>query len=59
MLLFVCCSVAAISFAQKETFELFTFTPPKGDPQVNEVQEAEGWKIKAGKSNLPVYQKLF
>ena len=109
LFLFICCSVAAISFAQKETFDLFTYTPPQGwdkdvdenfvsylisdnktkswcrinltkstiskgsieddfesewqelivknyhptgNREVNEVQEAEGWKIKAGKSKF-------
>ena len=111
-----CVFILNNAFAQKETFDLYTFTPPQGwtknveenfvsyiitnyktkswcrinvtkstiskgsieadfesewqglivknyhptgDPQVNEIQEAEGCKIKAGKSNLPVYQKLF
>ena len=109
LLLFICCLVIAISFAQKETFDLFTYTPPQGwekdveenfvsyiisdnktkswcrinltkstiskgsieddfesewqelivknynptgNREVNEVQEAEGWKIKAGKSKF-------
>jgi starvation-inducible outer membrane lipoprotein len=109
MSLFVCCSVAAISFAQQQTFDLITFTPPKGwtknvgetllsytitdnktkswcrinvvksttskgtieadfesewldlvvknynptsERKENEIQEAEGWKIKAGSSKF-------
>ncbi|WP_462255033.1 lipocalin-like domain-containing protein [Ferruginibacter sp.] len=105
LLLFVCCSFAAISFAQKETFDIINYSAPKGwkkevgentitytiinnkkntwcqinivkstaskgsieddfknewqvliiksfnpseAPQLNEVQEANGWKIKAG-----------
>lgn len=109
LLIFICCTIASKCFAQKETFDLIAFTPPKGwtkkveenfvsytftnnktqswcrinvtkstiskgsieadfesewqdlivknyhptgDRQVNEVQEAEGWKIQAGKSKF-------
>ncbi len=109
MLLFICCLGATISFAQKQAFDLITFTPPKGwtknveetllsytitdnktkswcrinvikstvskgtieadfesewqdlvvknynptsERKENEIQEAEGWKIKAGSSKF-------
>ena len=107
--LLLCIFILNNAFTQKETFDLYTFTPPQGwtknaeenfvsfiktnkklkswcrinvtkstiskgsieadfesegqdlivknyhptdDPQVNEVQEAEGWKIQAGKSKF-------
>ena len=106
LLIFVCCAIAAISFAQKENFDLINYTAPKGwkkdvtenttsytivngntwcninivksttskgdinqdfesewqmvvksykpadAPQLNEAQEANGWKIKGGGSKF-------
>lgn len=114
LLFIICCVITAISFAQKQTFDLITFTPPKGwiknidgtvltftkvdnkkntycrililkstiskgtidadfdnewqelvvknynpsaERKDNEVQEADGWKIKAGSSKFTFANK--